>query len=65
MFFLLLVGLMIVGVLIVLIVVCVGEMVFGFVDIIYRGLKWVCIRKLVENVVLILDVYENIFLNLI
>lgn len=53
------------GVLIVLIVVYVGGMVFGVVDIIYRGLKWVCIRKLVGNVVLILEVYEIIFLNLI
>lgn len=42
-----------------------GGMVFGFVDIIYRGLKWVSIRKFVGNVVLILEVYEIIFLNLI
>lgn len=63
MFFLFVVGL--VGFIIVLIVLYVGGMIFGVVDIIYRCIKWVSIRKLVGNVVLILEVYEIIFLNLI
>lgn len=49
-FVLLFVVLMIVGLFIVILIVCYGGMVFGFVDIVYRFYKMFMIMKLIKRV---------------